>query len=452
MAHVIVLAGLGFGDEGKGSMVDYYARTTNVGETPSALVVRYNGGAQAAHNVVTPNNKHHTFAQFGSATLAGCRTHLSRFMLVNPIAMNREAVHLQELGIRDPYARVTIEADALVTNVYQIAANRIRENLRGVERHGSCGMGIGETVSDSIDHPEMAIRIKDLTDSQELLRKLRFSYDLKRASFNFTDERNSLYWPSPPERLVELYLQFGDRLASRGGVVGPEHLQSAFKQDMTIIFEGAQGVLLDQDYGFHPHTTWSDTTFSNADTLLEGHPARRVGILRGYHTRHGMGPLPTQIRSSEVIQADDHNSYGEWQDAFRCGHFDMVLAKYALKVIGGVDELVITNLDKLVDRPNVCVGYKLADGSQIAELPVQKQPVDLDQQELLTNMLNGIQTAYGVIYESPKDLVRAVREELGEIAICSTGPTSLDKWPTRFYLEPPTVPLTVDVPASKTWN
>jgi adenylosuccinate synthase len=427
-------------------------------------VVRYNGGAQAAHNVVTPEGKHHTFAQFGSATLAGGSTLLSRHMLVNPISMLREAEHLKQLGINDPLAKVTIEDEALITNVYQVAANRIREALRGDQRHGSCGMGIGETVSDFLAQPDMAIRAEDLFNPLTLHRKLRNSFDLKREEFSdapqeIRDRFRILFDHLMIEDCLDRYQLFAQRLGETG-IVNSDFLRYRLREDRTIIFEGAQGVLLDQDYGFHPHTTWSDTTFGNALDLLEREgyegDVRRIGILRGFHTRHGAGPLPSEFNPMSVHDdmkylEGEHNNHNEWQQAFRVGHFDMVLAKYALKVIGGVDELVLTNLDRIT-RPKICIGYKLEGNTQIAALPVQSLPVDLDRQEALTRQLNGVQSIYGVIYETPKDMVRAIQEQLGSVSICSIGPTVYDKLPVEFYLNPPRVPMDVETWVPKTWN
>ncbi|MGE3913811.1 MAG: adenylosuccinate synthetase, partial [Chloroflexota bacterium] len=116
-----ILVGLGFGDEGKGAWTDYLARTE-----PVHTVVRFNGGAQAGHNVVTPDGRHHTFAQFGSGTLVrGVNTHLSRYMLVNPLAMLKEDEALQALGVTDALRRTSIDRRALLTTPIQVAANRL---------------------------------------------------------------------------------------------------------------------------------------------------------------------------------------------------------------------------------------------------------------------------------------------------------------------------------------
>ena len=129
MTHYIV-ADLGYGDAGKGTVVDWLC--SHGGAEPVHTVVRFNGGAQAAHNVVAPDGRHHTFAQFGSGTFTpGVRTHLSRFMLVDPAALAAEAAHLGSLGIRDALDRLTVDRDALLTTPYHRAANQARERARG---------------------------------------------------------------------------------------------------------------------------------------------------------------------------------------------------------------------------------------------------------------------------------------------------------------------------------
>jgi adenylosuccinate synthase len=121
----VVCCGLSFGDEAKGSIVDYLCR-----KATNPTVVRFNGGHQAAHNVVLPDGTHHTFSQFGSGTLAGARTHLSRFMLVEPLAMEREAEHLRQIGVADPYSLLTVDEECVVVTPFHRAANRIREAAR----------------------------------------------------------------------------------------------------------------------------------------------------------------------------------------------------------------------------------------------------------------------------------------------------------------------------------
>ena len=112
--------------------------------------------------MVTADGRHHTFAQFGSGSFTpGVRTHLSRFVLVDPLAMAAEAAHLASVGVPDALDRLTVDRDALLATPYHRAANRARELARGRDRHGSCGMGIGETVRYALEHPADAPRVAD---------------------------------------------------------------------------------------------------------------------------------------------------------------------------------------------------------------------------------------------------------------------------------------------------
>src|SRR5215212_9182933 len=159
--RAIILSGLGFGDEGKGSWTDFLARTE-----PVHTVVRFNGGAQAGHNVVTPDRRHHTFAQLGSGSFVrGVNTHLSRFMLVNPLRLLHEADELRALGVPDALSRLTVDRGAPVTTPFQVAANRLRELARGDARHGSCGMGIGETMADWMELGDRMLMAGDLAST-----------------------------------------------------------------------------------------------------------------------------------------------------------------------------------------------------------------------------------------------------------------------------------------------
>lgn len=152
-----IITGLGFGDESKGCITDLLCRAYG-----SDLVVRHNGGPQAAHTVYTDDGRHHVFAQFGAGTFnPGCRTLLSRYMLVNPISMLIENEHLFSQGVSDALERVYVDSRALVVTPFHRALNRLREMARGTEKHGSCGKGIGETVFHAMRYPKEAFYVDD---------------------------------------------------------------------------------------------------------------------------------------------------------------------------------------------------------------------------------------------------------------------------------------------------
>jgi adenylosuccinate synthase len=366
-------------------------------------------------------------------------------MLVNPLSLANEAEALSHF-ITDPYSLLTVEREALITNPFQIATNRIKEIQRGANRHGSCGMGIGETVEDSLNFPDMAIRVKDLQDPEILRKKLCFSREFKLAQLGSSSSPilpDEVFQDSPmnawiflDKEAIEYCVYRFTEIAKKLNIVDDSYLGTLLKQNGTVLFEGAQGVLLDQDYGFYPYTTWTDTTFGNADKLLQqaGYtgPVKRLGILRGYMTRHGAGPLPTEITEPEIAP-DVHNVYGKFQRHFRLGYFDAVLAKYALQVIGGVDEIALTNLDKLGACPKICTHYK-KDYKYYTALPVQSQPVDLNRQQELMQLLSEIQPQYQQPI-SRKEYVLAIAEALNTpISLCSYGPIYRHKLPFQDYL------------------
>ncbi|MEW2352916.1 adenylosuccinate synthetase [Spirillospora sp. NPDC029432] len=410
MAHVIV-ADLGYGDAGKGTVVD---RLCARGPEPVAAVVRFNGGAQAAHNVVAEDGRHHTFAQFGSGTFTpGVATHLSRFMLVDPLALAGEAAHLRSLGAGDAIERLTVDRAAPLTTPYHRAANRARETARGAARHGSCGMGIGETAAYALAHPDTAPRAGDCLSPARLRRRLAAVHDWYRDEFPGGEA------VPPVDDCADAFTAFAERVH----VVGEEHLHRLLRAG-NVVFEGAQGVLLDEWRGFHPYTTWSTTTFANAETLLaeagQG-PAYRLGVLRAYATRHGPGPFVTEDPALTADLPDAHNGTGRWQGAFRVGHLDAVALRYALEVAGGADGLAVTHLDVARERGDLklCVAYDGMDA--IPAGPAR----DLAAQEALTGRLL---TARPVYEPLPRDPVAAIEEALGVPAVLgSYGPRASDK-------------------------
>jgi adenylosuccinate synthase len=407
----IAVVDLGFGDAGKGSVVDWLCSPASGARIRT--VVRFNGGAQAAHNVVTADGRQHTFAQFGSGTFTpGVRTHLSRFMLVDPLALAAEAGHLAAAGVPDALDRLTVDRDALLTTPFHRAANRARETARGTGRHGSCGLGIGETVSYALDFPADAPRVADCGAPRTLARKLA------RLRDALTSELGPLAGPGIAE-LSDAYREFARRVA----LVDGGYLRQLLRRGPAV-FEGAQGVLLDEWRGFHPYTTWSTTTFANADTLLAeaGDAATRLGVVRCYLTRHGPGPFPTEDPTLEM--PEPHNRSGTWQGAMRAGHFDAVALRYAAEVAGGVDAVALTHLDAAAAHPlRLCTSYQ-ADGEQITRLAPGPER-DLAWQADLTGLLLRAQPGY----EDPAaDWPEIAAHVLGApVTLVSHGPASTDK-------------------------
>jgi adenylosuccinate synthase len=406
--HVIVVD-LGFGDAGKGATVDWLC--SPAAGLDVAAVVRFNGGAQAAHNVVAAG-RHHTFSQFGAGTFAGVPTWLSRHMLVEPMALAAESVALAGLGVADPLALLHVDGRAPLTTPIHIAANRAREDLRGAGRHGSCGKGIGETAAYAIDHPAPTVEdCRNPRRLRELLDGLARHYaPLVPHGFPSIDE------------LVALYREFAGAVR----IVGPDALAS-FASRGRLVFEGAQGVLLDEWRGLHPHTTWSTVEPRNARAMVAGIGGRSyvIGVTRTYLTRHGAGPFPTEDRGLALPEA--HNTTGEYQGSFRVGHFDPILLRYAIAACGGVDGLAITHLDRH-DGVRSAVAYRTDDG--VIDTIECGPWRDLDHQRRLTRLLA---TARPELAEVPDDLADWIAGQLRvPVVLTADGPDRADRTPAEM--------------------
>ena len=407
MTRAIVTVGLGFGDEGKGATVDYLVRARG-----ADLVVRSSGGAQAGHNVVLPDGRRHAFAQFGAGTFAGARTWLGPRMIVSPATLALEAERLRSLGVADPFSLLEAHPEALVSTFYHVCLNRLRELARGGRRHGSCGLGIGETRSYWLRFGSDAVVVGDLRDRRGLVRKLtllrdRLLLDLQELEAVDPEPARLLYETSPAAEADVLQRAAGDVRTS-----------SRLPEAETVVFEGAQGILLDEYAGFHPHTTWSTVTPLHARELAEEAGIRDVevlGVTRAYATRHGAGPLPTHDPDWTAARADPGNPRNDWQGAMRAGPLDLVLLRYAAEV-GRIDGLVVNGLDQLPDPVRVCPAYR-----GLARL---ERPRTIREQEALTRTLAA---AVPVYEETTVDGLLDRLEEIAPVRLLGRGPTHADR-------------------------
>jgi adenylosuccinate synthase len=241
---------------------------------------------------------------------------------------------------------------------------------RGANRHGSCGIGVGETFEDSLTHPEICIRAGDLIRPGILRQKTQAIRDLKRDQIITFCKEHSYHLAHAREfeafegdDLIDDWIRTIFRIGELELVAPDSMLEGWLRETDNVIFEGAQGVLLDAEAGFHPHTTWSNCTAANAMELINemapGAQVHRIGVTRAYAVRHGAGPLPTETEPLARLVCE-HNQNNEWQGAVRYGWFDAVLTRYALRVTGGVDTLAVTHMDILqrLEKWKYCSGYR----------------------------------------------------------------------------------------------
>lgn len=413
-----VVVDLGFGDAGKGATVDYLVR-----ERGAVGVVRFSGGAQAGHRVVTPDGRSHVFSQFGAGSFVeGVRTHLSSQVITHPLAMLFEADALARVGVRDALDRLTVSPDALVITPYHQAAGRLRELARGDRAHGTCGVGVGEAVRDALAYPDDALRFGDLWSKTQVKQRLtriqeRLTVSIQGAHTTHpaaADERALMEDVEVAARWLEALTPLTARtsLVDGGGL-------SRLLNAGPVVFEGSQGVLLDEWRGFHPHTTWSTCTTANADALLaeRGYDGgvTRLGVLRSYGVRHGPGPFPAEDPGWSMLREAANDDLG-WQGRFRRGGFDAALARYALAVCP-VDGLALTHLDRRGPQRAVA-GYRGGD-------PQPGPAGDLTYQAALGASLDAAELIWAAV---PEDFVGWVEAALeAPVLLEARGPSAADR-------------------------
>jgi adenylosuccinate synthase len=265
-----------------------------------------------------------------------------------------------------------------------------------------------------LQHPDDAPRVGDTQDKRLLRRKLWGLHD-------FYDGLVPSNEMPPIDALLDIYHQFANWTK-----IVDEYFLPTLLDHQNVIFEGAQGVLLDQDSGFHPYTTWSKTTFANVIDLVGNHEFERIGVTRTYSTRHGAGPFPVEDPEWATRFPDPTNVPGEWQGNFRVGPLDLVLLSYAAEAVGGLDQIVLTHIDKGANLP-VCRYYERHDplgGPPISALTPPKVANERGYQQRLGELLARVTP----IIKPTSDIVSEVETATGApVTIVGYGPKAQDK-------------------------
>ncbi len=435
---VFIIAGLGFGDETKGMTMGCLTNQFGI------HTIVLGGAAQRGHH-----RNGHTFCQFGSGMFTpDVFTHLPKRFIVHPQEMFREERELQQRGVTDAFDRMAIHRDALVISPYQQAANRLREISLGPNSHGSVGRGVRDTRSDYLELGDRVLFARDLADPVVTRRKLKFLRDLKLEQFreviakaNRVQAIKDQLWVFRPD-ILEGHVELFRNLSRRVQIVDDSWLEARLNQPGIVGFEGGQGVLLDEDFGFSPHVTWSRTGFTDPLEMLEGYEGEivRLGLLRTYLTRHGKGPFVTEEASLNEYLPEPNNPPGQFTGPFRVGYLDLVALRYALEVTNGADFLGLSHLDRLTDLPEwrVCEAYSCnaPDRDQyftiknglVTAIKVQN-PLDLAARERLTQLLFQCKPVYETIPRTDEAAYLAyIEEALGiPIAIAGHGTTDNDR-------------------------
>lgn len=400
--------GLGFGDCGKGHFVNALTHRWR-----AHTVVRFCGGAQAGHHVATSAGRCHTFSQIGAGTLVeGTRTLLLDPMVLHPTALLVEAGVLGQIGVGDGLSRLKIDGRCRITTPFHQAAGRLRERLRGENAHGTCGVGVGETVRHALAHPGQELRYQEIQpgggshavealNKLEVIRETLFSEFRSRVRPEDHESLESELRMFEDETLPKRWLNQAGALARQCPPASEDEIANLLRQPGCVLFEGAQGVLLDEWRGFHPHTTWSSTTADALEEAVAGfHLPSRIehyGVLRTYPTRHGIGPFPTSDESLDALLPEANNSSDGWQGRFRRGHPDAVMLRYAIEAAGDLTGLLVGHLD--VFQRGVALKwceryFNPADtDARIERLPLGTRG-DLEHQRMLTRWIANAHPEY----------------------------------------------------------
>lgn len=368
-ARVIITCGLGYGDEGKGSIVDSLVRKYG-----ACAVLRYNGGPQSAHYVTTPDGIEHCFSQFGSGTLIpGVLTHLAKPMLIKPQNLIAEERELRKKGITDALSRLSIDPECTIVTPYHAMIGQMLELSRGKDRHGSVGMGVGQAALDREKRGSKVIRIRDASHMRSLkvkllehrVEKVRQGEEILRQGFSIEMERifDHFQAGSIMDEVIDTCQILFHKLPIQF-TSDDIWISQCIRQKKTLVCEGAQGALIDYHYGFWPHVTKTDTTMRNAENLLNPHAQaadiERIGILRAYNYRHGPGPFVSEDDSLRRTLPETHNKYTDWQGDTRAGWLDLPAIRYAIAINPHVERLILTHIDRLslLDTFRVCISYE----------------------------------------------------------------------------------------------
>jgi adenylosuccinate synthase len=344
---VNLVIGTQWGDEGKGKVVDYYSKDAD-------YVVRFQGGANAGHTIKV-NQEIYQLHLIPSGVIQGKIGVIGNGVVIDPEKLIYELNELKKRGITP---KLLISDRANIIMPYHKKLDGMQEKLLGDKKIGTTGRGIGPCYSDKI--ARNGIRTIDLMNQKILSKKLDFILPIKERIYNAYGINEKL----DKKIILEKYLDFGNQLRS---YITQTHIElnKAIKSGKNILLEGAQGTMLDIDFGTYPYSTSSNTVAGGSSTGT-GIGLRNydqvIGIVKAYTTRVGEGPLPTELldKYGEYLKKNGHEYGTTTNRPRRCGWLDLVVVKHSC-LISNVTKLAITKLDVLsgLDIIKICIKYKL---------------------------------------------------------------------------------------------
>ncbi|RKY67760.1 MAG: adenylosuccinate synthase, partial [Candidatus Latescibacterota bacterium] len=333
---VIVVVGTQWGDEGKGKVIDYFARDVDI-------IARYQGGANAGHTVII-NGKKFIFHLIPSGILYPDKICvIGNGVVVDPVSLFEEISLLEKNGIKVD-GRLFISENAHITMPYHKLLDQIEDKFRGKGKLGTTGRGIGTTYADKYNR--IGIRAVDFLDDDVFYEKLKIALELKNYLFREYYKEKMLN----TDRIYKEYKPVREKM-KKYVINSVLFLNEMIDKGKKILAEGAQGTFLDIDFGTYPYVTASNPISGGVCTGLGIPPTKIdkvIGVVKAYTTRVGKGPFPTEIKDflGEKLRRLG-NEYGATTGRpRRCGWFDSVIVKFA-KTVNGLDEVIITKLDVL---------------------------------------------------------------------------------------------------------
>ena len=355
----VVVVGSQWGDEGKGKIVDWLSNRADV-------VVRFQGGHNAGHTLVIDGVEYKLHLLPSGIVRPGKLSVIGNGVVVDPWALLREIETVKAKGVViAPENLMLADNAALILPVHQ-AMDQALEKARGKNAIGTTGRGIGPAYEDKI--ARRGIRVCDLRDPATLKSKL------ERMMFHHNALMRGLGAEEiPPEPMFDDLMSVAPQILSYAGVVW-KVLDRARQDNKKILFEGAQGIMLDVDHGTYPYVTSSNIVAAQASTGSGVGPDAInyvLGITKAYTTRVGSGPFPTELTDEigEFLGQKGHEFGTTTGRKRRCGWFDAALVRQSVK-LSGIHGIALTKLDVLdgLEEIKICTGYELA-GQKIDYLP-----------------------------------------------------------------------------------
>ena len=343
---VTVIIGAQYGDEGKGKIVDMLSADAD-------YVVRYNGGNNAGHTIV---NEYGTLALHlipSGIFYPQCKCIIGNGVVVDPESLLSEIEALRKLGI-DVERRLKISTLAHLVMLWHIMRDQAQEKNRGAEKIGTTLRGIGPTITDKVSRS--GLRVGDLLNKEYFTKRFRAAYEENTALLKALSSQNKVSWP---EDLLAKYLRYAELL--KPYIVNTQELLTdAINNDERIILEGAQGALLDIDFGTYPYVT-SSATGSAAACQGSGIPPTKInkviGVAKAYTTRVGEGPFPTEMNKETAKSIrETGKEYGATTGRpRRCGWLNIASLIEVIR-INGISEIALTKLDVLSRHDPLPIG------------------------------------------------------------------------------------------------